>query len=152
MDIDSLTLNHSTPSQHSDIIFSSSAHAKHFIAWVADNPDVVDEYNNPVHIWAKATASPRQLAVGKILRDGFTFVSGKVPREVKVQTNRRNGTLAVRYRGLAFVLFRVAIPPNNGAPHIIVGDCLPPGFPGLSQDDVTTARRMATEAIAAMRF
>ena len=151
LDIDFLTLKHSTPSRHCDIVFSTIAHAKHFIAWVDAHPDVYDDHHNPVHIWAKPTATPRQLAAGKILRDGFTFVSGKVPPEVKVQTNRRNGTLAVRHRGMAFVLFRVAL-PANGVPTIIDGDRLPPNFPGLTQDDVNTAKRMATDYIAAMRL
>ena len=152
LDIDSLTLKHSTPSKPCDIVFSSVAQARHFIAWVEANQDVQDDHGNPVHIWAKPTASPRQLAVGKILKDGFNFVIGKVPPEVKVQTNRRNGTLAVRYRGMAFVLFRVSLPPNgNGMPSIIDGDRLPPTFPGLSQENIATAKRMASDYIATLR-
>ena len=151
LDIDSLSLKHSTPSRHCDIIFSSIPQARHFIEWVDANQDVQDDHGNPVHIWAKPTASPRQLAVGKILRDGFEFVSSKVPPEVKVQTNRRNGTIAVRYRGMAFVLFRVSLPRDNGRPTIIDGDRLPPTFPGLSQEDIATAKRMASDYIAALR-
>ena len=150
IDIDSLQLRHSTPSKHCDIIFSTIAHARHFIAWVEANPDIHDDHGNPIHIWAKPTASPKQLAVGKILRDGFRFVSDKVPQDVKVATNRSNGTLAVRYRGMAFVLFRVSL-PAQGPPTIVDGDRLPAHFPGLTVEDIATAKRMANDYIATLR-
>ena len=151
LDIDSLVLKHSTPSRHCDIVFPSIAQARCFIDWVQAHPDVQDDFDNPVHIWAKPTATPRQLAVGKILRDCYEFIISKIPPEVKVQTNRRNGTIALRYRGLAFVLFRVSLPRDNGRPIIIDGDRLPPTFPGVSMEDIATAKRMANDFIAAMR-
>ena len=150
LDIGSLELKHSPPSKHCDIIFSSIAQARHFITWVEANSDVHDDHGNPIHIWAKPTASPRQLAVGKILRDGFRFISDKVPPEVAVATNRRNGTLAVRFRGMAFILFRVSL-PAQGPPTIIDGDRLPAPFPGITMDDVATAKRLANEFIATLR-
>ena len=150
LDIDSLELKHSTPSKHCDIIFTSIAQARHFINWIEANPDIQDDHGNPIHVWAKPTASPRQLAAGKILRDGFRFISDKVPPEVKVATNRRNGTLAVRFRGMAFVLFRVSL-PTQGPPTIIDGDRLPTPFPGFTSDDVATAKRLANEYIATLR-
>ena len=86
------------------------------------------------------------------LNHAINFVIGKVPPEVKVQINRRNGTLAVRFRGMAFVLFRVSLPPNgNGMPSIIDGDRLPPTFLGLTQEDIGTAKRMAADYIATLR-
>ena len=153
LDIDHLTLKHSTPSRHSDIIFPSIGHANHFIAWVDAHPDVHDDHNNPIHIWANHTASPKQLAVGKILKDGFSFITSKVPKDVIVATNRRNGTLAVRHRGVAYVLFRVSLDlDGNRPPRIINGDTLPQGFPGLQREDIIAAQRMALDYIEAMRL